>query len=144
MKLNSSETYTWLIFSSVVILVIMFLVYSGQKYSFKFISFIVALIILSICCIMAYNSISIDIKKKKWPPTVASCPDYWIEDKSEGTTVCNNTKNLGLDTCPTTINMNEFEYESKLLANSDCDKAKWARSCNLTWDGITNNQDICK
>ena len=144
MKLNSSETYTWIIFSSVVILVTMFMIYSGQRYSFKFISFLIAMVVLLVFCIMAYHSTNIDIQKKKWPPTISACPDYWVEDNSGGETLCNNTKNLGLDTCPKVVNMDEFEYDSKLLANNDCDKAKWARSCNLTWDGITNNQDVCK
>ena len=39
--------------------------------------------------------------------------------------------------------MEKFYYDSRLLAEDDCAKAQWARSCNLTWDGITNKQDIC-
>ena len=25
----------------------------------------------------------------------------------------------------------------------NCTKFKWAKSCNLSWDGITNNANIC-
>ena len=30
-------------------------------------------------------------------------------------------------------------------ASSDglCNKSKWAKACNLTWDGVTNNKNAC-
>ena len=24
-----------------------------------------------------------------------------------------------------------------------CNKSKWAKACNLTWDGVTNNKNAC-
>ena len=29
-------------------------------------------------------------------------------------------------------------------ADGLCNKKKWAKTCELTWDGITNNKSICK
>tara|TARA_B110000305_G_C19465599_1_gene657679 strand:- start:9382 stop:9735 length:354 start_codon:yes stop_codon:yes gene_type:complete len=86
-----------------------------------------------------------EIKSKDWPPTISKCPDYWIHSNGvDGeSNLCNNVKNLGLSSCDNNIDMNTFIYDSKLLADDDCTKAKWARSCNLTWDGITNKENIC-
>ena len=28
-------------------------------------------------------------------------------------------------------------------SNGLCVKSKWARTCDLTWDGVTNNADAC-
>ena len=28
-------------------------------------------------------------------------------------------------------------------STGDCRKSKWATGCDLTWDGITNNPDVC-
>ena len=39
--------------------------------------------------------------------------------------------------------MDTFLYNSKLIADDNCAKAQWARSCDLTWDGITNKENIC-
>ncbi len=143
MELNSSETYTWIIFSSVIFLVTGILLYMGKNYSFKFIFLYIAIVVLAICCILAYYSIEENIKQKTWPPVISKCPDYWVETTSPDGTVCENTKQIGSDSCPKEIDLTTFEYNSKLLAKNDCEKAKWARSCNLTWDGITNNEDIC-
>ena len=83
--------------------------------------------------------------KRTYPPFDLKCPDYWIQDLSSDTTICENTKDLGVqsDACPPVVNMDTFVYDSKLLAEDDCAKAQWARSCNLTWDGITNKDNIC-
>ena len=28
-------------------------------------------------------------------------------------------------------------------SNGLCVKSRWARGCDLTWDGVTNNADAC-
>jgi len=28
-------------------------------------------------------------------------------------------------------------------SNGLCNKSRWARACDLTWDGISNNHDAC-
>ena len=29
-------------------------------------------------------------------------------------------------------------------SSGSCNKSKWAKQCDLTWDGITNNDGICE
>lgn len=114
-----------------------------MELNFKVISLIIAVILLIVFLVLTYNSLNTTIDDKKWPPNVYNCPDYWTQDLTQDDIVCNNDKNLGLDTCPTNVNMDTYIYNSEILAKSDCAKAQWARSCNLTWDGITNKDDIC-
>ena len=80
---------------------------------------------------------------KEYPPTQAQCPDYWI-DMSGGIGTggyCINTKNLGKGECS-----NRMNFNTGLWTGDDglCNKKKWAKACDLTWDGITNNPSVCE
>ena len=82
---------------------------------------------------------------KEFPPVVASCPDYWLDHQVKdalGNTKsnCVNVKNLG--TCPDQKS-NSFDEPQWLGETGECRKSKWAKLCNLTWDGITNNSKVC-
>ena len=67
-----------------------------------------------------------------YPPEIGTCPDYWELLK---TGECSNKQGLGKVTCHGTKKFNTDEFKgSKGLIN----KCKWAKDCNLTWDGITN------
>lgn len=104
----------------------------------KIIALILILLLFIIGLVVVYFNLSNKVASAKWPPRLSSCPDYWIEGQNANDeTICTNEKNLGLSTCPDVIS-------SDILAKSECEKSKWARSCNLTWDGITNKTDICK
>ena len=74
--------------------------------------------------------------KARYPPIIADCPDYWVDN--EGT--CINSKNLGKAFCTKRFNINEVK---QLGENAICLKQKWAKSCDLTWDGVTNYPDAC-
>jgi hypothetical protein len=95
-------------------------------------------------------------KDAKWPYSVNNCPDYWIEreiENEDGSTInaCINTKDLG--TCDNNLyyNMDTMEYPNNdgtyIKFNSgpvaDQSKCRWAKSCDLTWDGITNKSSMC-
>jgi hypothetical protein len=84
-----------------------------------------------------------------WIPTPQACPDYWVTHDPSGNPldatgsnpggICVNVKNLG--TCDPTDG-NEFltmDFSSSMYqgSNGNCAKYKWAKSCNITWDGIT-------
>tara|TARA_R110002012_G_scaffold132379_1_gene285250 strand:- start:1247 stop:1612 length:366 start_codon:yes stop_codon:yes gene_type:complete len=85
----------------------------------------------------------------QFPPTVSECPDYWIDRQTTGNVgdmdsetkqTCVNTKNLGNKSCDKTM---DFTGDFWQGSTGDCNKYKWARACDLTWDGITNKPDIC-
>ena len=67
-----------------------------------------------------------------------NCPDYW-EDVSDGNgSNCVNVKNLG------TCGSNSMDFTTKQWVGDKglCNKNEWAKKCDLTWDGITNNPNI--
>ncbi len=98
-----------------------------------------ALAILVIVLVSFY--ISINYSKAEFPPVTADCPDYWkSEFRKNGESTCVNTKNLGKANCEKTMNFNEDIYKG---SNGVCNKMKWANACNITWDGITNNDNEC-
>lgn len=102
----------------------------------------IVLIISVICLVILLVCIGIMVYRKRFsdtfPPTIATCPDYW-EDVSNGSgLICKNknpTKNI-LGKCGDSMDFSETKWTS---GYGLCNKANWARNCNLTWDGITNN-----
>ena len=90
----------------------------------------------------------------EFPPTVSECPDYWIDkqstinssadmedDDSQTKQTCFNIKNLGNSSCQKTM---DFTGEFWKGSTGECNKYKWAKGCDLTWDGISNKNNICE
>jgi len=106
--------------------------------SFQKIIALIAFILLIITLV----SIGIILSKAKtdnWPPTTADCPDYWLIDGSGNNSVCINIKDLGK--CPPqsgkkhlTMNFNESVFTG---SSGKCNKYNWAKTCGISWDGIT-------
>ena len=108
--------------------------------TFQNIVMVVAIIMLMICLTLVGVSLYNQKYTTAFPPVVADCPDYWL-DKSDGdSSNCENVKNLGKDSCSTTM---DFSTSSWTGDNGQCNKSRWARACDLTWDGITNNSSVC-
>lgn len=89
------------------------------------------ILILTIIGITLYNH----QKSIQFPPVISNCPDYW--DVSGN--LCINSQNLGKD-CGKTLNFNSQKFKG---SKGDCNRAKVARNCNITWQGITTNADVC-
>ena len=94
---------------------------------------ILLIILLIIIGFMAWGARNQEV----FPPIEAECPDYWIVDPSGN---CVNKQGLGKDSCPRTMDFSGAEYKGDPGLQAKC---KWARSCDLTWDGITNNPTAC-
>jgi hypothetical protein len=111
------------------------------------ISIVVLIFFLIVISLSLYKSKSNSV----FPPVVAQCPDYWTaKTNASGKTICENTQNLGNGTkCPLIKNTAskiatiDLEQPSWTSLTGNCNKSKWAKSCDLTWDGITNNNDAC-
>jgi len=81
-------------------------------------------------------------KDTPFPKQQQACPDYW-EDRSKNAdgSKCINAKNLG-NSRNRTMDFSKSIWKGK---QGICNKATWAKKCNLSWDGITNNKRIpCK
>ena len=71
---------------------------------------------------------------------IGECPDYWVTKEENGINYCVNKKNLGKDTC---LRKMKFSVAPWTSTDGTCRKSNWAKSCDLTWDGITNNPNAC-
>ena len=92
----------------------------------------IAIVLLIAAYIMIYFTLVDNVKK--WPPTVAKCPDYWVYDvlqdkcKSNGNV---NNKNGTITYYPS------IDSSQKLSDFSKCIKYKWAKENNISWDGLS-------
>ena len=107
------------------------------------ISTVMLCLMLLMIGVLMYNRKYNDI----YPPVQSSCPDYWkIVKKINSLTnkeemQCENEQNLGTCLNENVKNFNGSEWNG---TNGMCNKQKWARRCDLSWDGITNNTRVCK
>ena len=105
---------------------------------------VVFIILMIFIAILLYRS-KYDVA---FPPTISQCPDYWIDmqdqngssDLDNSSQTCTNVKNLGNVSCDKTMDFTDSFWQG---ATGTCNKYKWAKSCDLTWDGITNNSSAC-
>lgn len=110
--------------------------------SFQKIVLIIALILLIVVLVMFGVAFSENKKDEKFPPVQGQCPDYWEVTKGKnGIPLCKNVKELGNSNCQREMN---FLMTPFIGSEGRCNKNKWARACGLTWDGITNADDVCK
>ena len=107
--------------------------------TFQTITMTVAGIILIICLAVMGVFMYRARYTMKFPPVAADCPDYWLDMSDGDGSKCVNAKNLG------SCNVKEVDFSSGWFkgATGQCLKSMWARSCGLTWDGITNDANIC-
>ena len=88
---------------------------------------------LVLILVMTSYANSNNIKNTPWPPVVYKCPDFWIDasEKQDGSK-CENKNNIG--TC-STVNFNSSNFANNTSIKS---KRDWAKSCGVSWEGITN------
>ena len=86
------------------------------------------------------------IQDSAYPPIISDCPDYWnVTYNRAGEIICrNNQINDGYATTqcrnyPTS----KFNVSGTSANDIICEKSKWAKDCNIHWDGITNNPKAC-
>jgi len=111
---------------------------------FKKTVLIIAIVLLIGTLIFLGSMMSSKSKEANWPPKVAECPDFWEEKSSvnengESIVACNNLHSLGKNSCKKTMNFSADRWNG---SEGDCRKSKWAKGCDLTWDGVTNQQ-VC-
>ena len=94
-------------------------------------------IILLVLALIAFAVVLYNSKyNQEFPPVTADCPDYWVD--MNGT--CYNQKGLGNASCGKRMNFSKGVWAGD---NGLCLKQKWAKACDLTWDGVTNHADAC-
>ena len=99
------------------------------------ISITLLILALILIAIFAYS----DRSQAEYPPVLANCPDYWLDRSAGKGSQCINTKNLGSSGCKRIMNFSTGEWKGK---SGLCKKSKWAKACDITWDGISN-RNMC-
>lgn len=95
------------------------------------ISMTILIIVLALYSVVLYSS----KQNSNYPPIKNDCPDYWdVVERDSGETTCRTKHNInsGNLTIPQ-------DYTPK---NVLCNDYIWAKTNNITWDGITNNSKI--
>ena len=122
--------------------------------TFQSIVMTISTIILIIALCLIGLSLYRQKYKSDYPPVIANCPDYWIDKSDSGNgSKCNipnfsetdREKYLGIQSQCMPKDDNGVDFSIPYYSGADglCNKAKWAKSCNLTWDGVSDNPDVC-
>lgn len=104
--------------------------------------------IVSLIIVLAIMGVilSISSKKQEFPLQTPICPDYYTIDSDNyckiNSTIYSNTSN--------DCKSKKFDYDNSpyLIGGTGpisgaCKKKQWANTCGVSWDGITNNPEIC-
>ena len=98
--------------------------------NFQKTTLVIAAILLAIILIIVLYLVKNSKSKIVFPPYVDQCPDYW---EVVDTNKCKNVNDIG--NCSGTVDFSAQKYTGP---SGIQEKAKWARGCGVTWDGITN------
>ena len=109
-------------------------------YTSLFIATIVFLFI-TLCFVGYFMSLS--RKNETYPPSTADCPDYYSLDSSG---ICHISSTI--QTSDPSCNVQDFNKSIYKITGANftsglCAKKMWANKCDVTWDGISNNDNIC-
>lgn len=107
--------------------------------------FSLLLVILLILLVINLNS-----NKYKFAPVISDCPDYWeTTTDASNNIVCLNTHNLGNNSSgcyfpklvykKNKLNTYLMYYSNMTLK---CYLKRIFNACNVTWDGLTNNETL--
>lgn len=109
------------------------------------------LMIASILLILGLIIIGIiiirSLEEEAFPPIITDCPDYWnVGYNSSSEIICSNNQINSGYSRPQCRNYptSAFSVNGTSDADKMCEKYKWAKDCNIHWDGITNNPKACK
>tara|TARA_B100000424_G_scaffold123286_1_gene93463 strand:+ start:5131 stop:5565 length:435 start_codon:yes stop_codon:yes gene_type:complete len=131
---------------------------------------IVATIALMVILAIIATVLIVNKDKVFYPPVVSECPDYWVDagflkspggekylvdpdvksaaESASNNTDCINFKKLGscmnegLIIDPNSSDM--FPGGQGIHQGSKmCSQFEWANRCGITWDGITNRENVC-
>lgn len=106
---------------------------------------IIATVVLVIVLVFLGVLITKSLNDQSYPPIISDCPDYWdvAYDANENIVCSNSTKvNRGRNNCDG-YNIDLFTQRGTNIEDIMCEKYKWAKKCNVIWDGITNNNKVC-
>lgn len=106
--------------------------------------FISTIMILVITLSLAAYILNITKKKYIYPPYINRCPDYYHLNTFGDCYDKNEVFNAKEHKCYIeNFNKSLYQNAGSNTESGSCKKKRWADNCNVTWDGITNNSELC-
>lgn len=110
---------------------------------------LIASVLLILGLIIIGYLIVTNVQNYSYPPIISDCPDYWdVNYDSANKKICkNNSINSGIANSSYNCrdySVDLFKASGTSINDIICEKYKWAKKCNIQWDGITNNSQACK
>tara|TARA_Y100000816_G_scaffold277702_1_gene248139 strand:- start:4260 stop:4637 length:378 start_codon:yes stop_codon:yes gene_type:complete len=110
----------------------------------------ISVIVLIFSLIILGIFLAKSLLEDSYPPVISDCPDYWdVTYNVNDEVVCRNTStiNKGKGDAPGG-ECNDYPVNIFLASGSQnedilCEKYKWSKKCDITWDGVTNNNKAC-
>jgi hypothetical protein len=121
-----------LFFIAIIIIVII-----KSNYYYSIITTLAVIVLIGALIVIGYTFKTFK-NDKKFPPVLSECPDHWVLEGNN----CLNPKSLGrnTDSCSAP---KDFNIQPFTGFDGNCKKAEWAKNCEVSWQGITTNSDIC-
>lgn len=110
-------------------------------YTTVFIAFIILLVIALAIVSTLLSNMS---KKQKFPSNISVCPDYYSLNETGFCLQNPNIFNSLMPPCKM-LNTEDPKYKVKGTGSESgmCKKKQWGNTCGVSWDGITNDMNIC-
>lgn len=113
---------------------------------------ITALVILVISLAFIGSAMASSSKKMTFPTNLSQCPDSYIYDQTNE--ICVNTNNSSKnysvgdgditgDCGDISFEADEYNVPGIGTTSGACMKKKVAINCDVDWDGLTNNPNVC-
>ena len=111
----------------------------------NFYKIIIILALIVLICMLAFVGYQLELTSQNYyfPPHLSNCPDFYTNQDGTCVPTYVITKN---DVASCTSNrFDEEKYNNPGMGPSSgiCEKKKWAQTCGVNWDGITNNPAVC-
>jgi hypothetical protein len=104
--------------------------------------FISTIVILLSTLLLVIYILKITNKTYVFPPHINECPDYYY---MKTTGECYDKNNVFYDISNVCYieNFNKYTNVGTGTESKLCKQKTWADKCDLSWDGITNNTELC-
>ena len=105
---------------------------------------IVALVILVVSLAFIGSALASSSKNIEFPPNISKCPDNYeiVYDEYGEFSSCQAINDIaGCDQEDFTDDI--YNMPGTGSTSGACEKKKWAKNCQVDWDGLTNNNIIC-
>jgi hypothetical protein len=105
--------------------------------------FTATIIFLIVVLVFVGYFMSLSKKNQTYPPSVANCPDYYSLNSNGSCSIGSNIKASNNECNNENFTQAKYKKEGTDFTSGLCAKKMWANKCEVAWDGITNNDDIC-